>query len=86
MDETMKEAVWDILEKRCGVDFRQRPEDREEPLLGPRLQVPARELLYVYADLERLLGKPVGEEDVKEGRFDTAEHILACVERALAQN
>ena len=41
MEEAIKEAVWNILEKRCGVDFRQRPEDREEPLLGPRLQVPA---------------------------------------------
>ena len=25
MEEAIKEAVWNILEKRCGVDFRQRP-------------------------------------------------------------
>ena len=86
MEEKIKRDVLNIVAKRSGVDFYRHPGYWQEPLLGPKLQMPARELLYVYVDIEHLLGKPVLEEDIEKGWFDTAEHILACVERVLAQN
>ena len=79
----MKEQVLEqIMKKRSGIDFAAHPELRETPLLGKKIHMPVRELVYVFFDLERELGAAILREAVEEGRFDTFSHILEAIESA----
>lgn len=81
----MKERVLvQILKKRSGIDFVERPELRAAPLLGKTVRMPPRELVYVLLDLEQALGITIPEEKVAGGKFDTFEHILEILEETPA--
>lgn len=68
-----------IFIKRAGIDFEKKRELKDELLFGKKIQMPARELVYAYLDIERELSLPIPESFIIEGRFDTYSHIMECV-------
>lgn len=68
-----------IFLKRTGFDFEKRTDLRTEMLLGQIIGMPARELVYVYFDIESALKVTIPPHFVLDNRFDTYDHILACL-------
>ena len=74
-----------IMKKRSGVDFMEEKLLQDEKLLGRKIRMTARELLYVYFDIENAFGIKIPEIDIADGNFDTFSNILQIVTEQLPQ-
>ena len=84
MKREINEKLTEILIRRSGIDFSEKTELKNEKLLGMKIGLPARELLHIYFDIERIFNIGIPEEEIVAGNFDTFEHISEIVERQLA--
>ena len=86
LKEDIEQLLQQITPKRSGKDA-SGPRLRDEKLLGPKVGMPARELLYVYFDIRQQMGIRISEYDIIEGRFDTFNNILdLIIKEALGLN
>lgn len=76
----IENALKDIFIKRTGINFAEKPEWRTELLFGPTIGMPARELVYVYFDIESVFRVTIPSEFIIANRFDTYDHIFACLQ------
>ena len=83
MKEEIEFKINKIFLKRSGIDFSENPELQTELLFGERIAMPARELVYVYVDLEKTLGIEIPEKQIIGKRFDTYRHVVECVEELI---
>lgn len=51
-------------------------------LLGPKLRLMPRDLLYLFFDVEKVFGITITQEDIQKNGFRTYRKILDCVLRA----
>ena len=52
-DRRITDSLCEIFKKRTGIDFMDHPEQMDLPLFGQEIAVPARELVYIYFDIEK---------------------------------
>ena len=76
--KNIEEIVQNILLRRTGIDFTNQ-EIKKKFLLGKELNIPARELVLVYLDIENEFNILIKERDVLEGGFKTYNNILDTV-------
>lgn len=85
-DRRITDSLCEIFKKRTGIDFMDHPEQMNLPLFGREIAIPARELVYIYFDIEKELGVSIPQEAVRQGRFRTYREILRlcddCLHRA----
>lgn len=84
--ETIEGILRGIFRKRAGIDFACHPEQKKLPLFGAEIAIPARELVYIYFDLEREFGISIPRDAVAQGRFQSYEEVLALCEGCLASS
>lgn len=85
-DRRITNTLCEIFKKRTGIDFTDHPDQMDLPLFGREIAIPARELVYIYFDIEKELGVSIPQEAVRQGRFRTYREILRlcddCLHRA----
>lgn len=73
-----------IFDSRFGICFNDMGEETlDEELLGWKLRLKARDMLYVFFDIEREFGIVLPEEDIAAGRFNTFNNIADTIGRQL---
>ena len=75
----IEKKVFDIFKKRVGIDFEKECHLRNQKLLGAIIQLPPRELLMIYMDIEQVLGVTVPKREILKENFDTFDNILRFV-------
>ncbi|MEH2933576.1 hypothetical protein [Acutalibacter sp. JLR.KK004] len=78
--KAIESVLREIFIKRTGIDFLERTNLRTELLFGETIGMPARELVYVYFDIEANLHMTIPAQFIIDNRFDTYEHILECLQ------
>lgn len=74
----------DIFKVRFDMDFAgMKAADLEEELLGRKLKLKPRDLLYVFFDIEKEFGITVPEKEIVEGRFNTFSNIAGIISSQL---
>lgn len=71
-----------IFLKRSGIDF-SAEELWDEPFFGSLVHMPARELVYVYTDIEKEIGISIPEQQIINNRFNTYRHVLECIQEVV---
>ena len=79
--KTIIEQFDDIMAHRSGIDFSVHEELKEVPLLGEVINLPVRELLLIFFDIERVFDLKIPEEDVLNNGFTTYNNILNIIEK-----
>ena len=75
-----------IFDSRFGICFNDMGEEvLDAELLGWKLRLKARDMLYVFFDIEREFGIVIPEEDIASGRFNTFNNIADIIGRQLLQ-
>lgn len=75
-----------IFKNRFDIDFSGMGEAAfDEELLGRRIKLRGRDLLYVFFDIEKEFGIVIPEEDIAAGRFNTFNNIAGTIGRCLLQ-
>lgn len=64
-----------IFRNTFGIDFRMDNDYRNKKLLGNLICLSARDLLWLYFELEKKYDIIFGEEEIERGEFDTFNHI-----------
>lgn len=70
-----------IMVKRSGIDFHQNTQLWNTPLLGNELNIPVRELILIYFDIESVFKFKVPEDEIIEGCFKTYDSILKMIKK-----
>ncbi|MCX7923053.1 MAG: peptide maturation system acyl carrier-related protein [Clostridia bacterium] len=77
-----KEKLNKILENRFGFNLRNLKEGYEnEELLGRYMQLKARDLLYLYFEVEKEFNIKIPEEAIAEGKFNTLNNIAQIIHK-----
>lgn len=79
MRKDISKKLNEILLKRIGIDFQKHPELKKENLLGKNLKVPARELILVCFDIEKIFDVCIPEEEYIAGNvknYQQLEHMI----------
>lgn len=85
-DECEK-VLEDLFLKRFELDMRKNNgEFKEKALLGNIVGLNARDLIYIYYDIESKFDIEIPQEQVAKGNFDTFNHILEIVREQLNEN
>ncbi|MBD5153683.1 MAG: peptide maturation system acyl carrier-related protein [Oscillibacter sp.] len=74
-----------IMKKRSGIDFMKEKLLQDEKLLGHKIRMTARELLYAYLDIENAFEIKIPEIAITDGNFDTFSNMLHIVTEQLPQ-
>ncbi len=72
-----------IFKEIFNLDFNQDHVLQTEKLLGKKIHMSARDMLWIFFVLERSFGISFDEEDVENGKFDTFVHIEELLIRKL---
>ncbi len=76
----MEEKLVEIFKRRVGIDFYKQFENRDTPLFGSELNVPARELVLILLDIENEYNIRLPNEAVANGAFMTFNKIKGLIE------
>ena len=76
----MKMMLADIISHRCRLQSEEILSLQEESLLGPKIRMPARELLHVFFDVEKSFEIRISESDIAKGRFKSFTDIWTIIE------
>ncbi len=81
----MNSAVYDIVKKIFNKRFNINLDEKDntqlnKSLLGKEWGLEARDLLYIYFDIEREFGISISEEVIEEGNFDSVNNIISAIE------
>ena len=83
---SVEKKLKNIFINRFGLDFdelqKASPEILDTNLLGKKLKLAPRDLLYIYFDVEAVFFIKIPESNVLSG-FNTFNNILDCVNQAL---
>ena len=78
----MNSAVFDIVKKIFNKRFNINLDEKDNTQLNKSLlgKLEARDLLYIYFDIEREFGISISEEVIEEGNFDSVNNIISAIE------
>lgn len=77
----MKMMLADIISRRCRLRSEEILSLQEESLLGPKIRMPARELLHVFFDIEKSFEIMILESDIVKGQFKSFTDIWEIIEK-----
>lgn len=73
----------DIFIRRINLDFLKETSLKNDNLLGLKIGMATRELLYVYFDIIHIFSVKINEEDIINGEFTTFNKILKVLKKDL---
>lgn len=76
MEDALFNQICELFFKRTGIDFKNKTEYWDKPLLGVEININPRELLQIYMDMKYSLGIKLEEDGLIEKRFMTFDSIL----------
>jgi acyl carrier protein len=80
--EEIVNKLKDVLSKRFRIDLRNAEEHiLDEEFLGSTFMMAARDLLYVFYDVEREFGITIPQEDIGNGRFKTFNNVADIIHK-----
>jgi peptide maturation system acyl carrier-related protein len=86
MDQTM-EKLLRIFKERFDLDWSERYlEIQDQHLLGSKLRMEPRDLLYLFFDIEREFGITIPKEQIISGEFSSLSNIARMIEQQLEVN
>jgi peptide maturation system acyl carrier-related protein len=86
MDEIM-EKLLEIFKARFDRDLSERyPEIQDEHLLGSKLGMEPRHLIYLFFDIEREFGITIPEEQIISCKFSSLSNIARMIQHQLEIN
>ncbi len=72
-----------IFKTRTGIDFQHDKEKREDALLGKNLDIPPRELILIYLDIEKEFGIEITEKEIIGKNFSSYNKIKKLLKQAI---
>lgn len=80
---TIENRLNKIFSDRYGINFENDTSTginlKNENLLGKTFGMKARDLLYIYFDIERDFGITISQENIASGRFNTYNNIIDII-------
>jgi len=81
----IKQSIINIIEKRLSVNIKAFGKDVfDEDLTGSKIQLKARELLWLHFEVEKEFKINIPEHDIIDGYFNSINNIAGIVSRVLA--
>lgn len=74
-----EERLEEIFLNRTGINFAMRPELKKMHFLGSKLNIPVRELILIYTDIENIFNIAIPTDFVVENKYTTFENLLTLL-------
>lgn len=76
----IEKKLEDIFLNRFQLNFKELENSaKNDPLLGSKINLAPRDLLYVFVDIEEEFNITIPEDCIVEGKFDTFYNILDII-------
>jgi peptide maturation system acyl carrier-related protein len=81
---TVYSILKDILYRKFGINLEDYSfEDLNKELLGKTFKLNARDLLYLYHEIEKSFNITIPEKDIVDGKFHTINGIIEIIQNQL---
>ncbi|AGF55624.1 acyl carrier protein [Clostridium saccharoperbutylacetonicum] len=76
--ELIKNEIAEVMDKLFNIQIDE--ESLDEPLLGKRLKLTARDLVYLYFEIKNIWNINISEESIISGKFHTINSIITLIQ------
>ncbi|WP_459481191.1 hypothetical protein [Clostridium saccharoperbutylacetonicum] len=76
--ELIKNEIAEVMDKLFNIQIDEYSLD--EPLLGKRLKLTARDLVYLYFEIKNIWNINISEESIISGKFHTINSIITLIQ------
>ncbi|MFT8351180.1 hypothetical protein [Clostridium saccharoperbutylacetonicum] len=76
--ELIKNEIAEVMDKLFNIQIDEYSLD--EPLLGKRLKLTARDLVYLYFQIKNIWNINISEESIISGKFHTINSIITLIQ------
>ncbi|AQR94476.1 MULTISPECIES: hypothetical protein [Clostridium] len=76
--ELIKNEIAEVMDKLFNIQIDE--DSLDEPLLGKRLKLTARDLVYLYFEIKNIWNINISEESIISGKFHTINSIITLIQ------
>lgn len=76
--ELIKNKIVEVMDKLFNIQIDE--DSLDEPLLGKRLKLTARDLVYLYFEIKNIWNINISEESIISGKFHTINSIITLIQ------
>lgn len=81
-----EEQFKNIMLQRTGIDFSEKTQLQEENFFGIMINLPVRELLLIFFDIEQIFNVHIPDEKIISGQFNSYTNVKECLRLSMEQS